>query len=224
MQVAVHDALPAFRRGLAGALEDAGFDVVEPPDIVQWAATTLDVVALVSLVSDRDWTMLDQLARMRPAPVLVALLEDADARAYRDALRKGATAALPRSSPVDEVLRVLVAAADRHTLLPSDVAATLASGGPDEIVLLSPDESSWLSDLAMGRTVDDIALRAGYSTRTIYRRLALIYRRLGRRDRVGAILRASELGLLVDHSGEFVIRRGSVVRQPHSAAGAADGI
>lgn len=61
---------------------------------------------------------------------------------------------------------------------------------------LSPDEQEVLALVARGSTVGAIARRMGCSPRTVHRRLGRIYTTLGVPDRLTALSRAHELGLL----------------------------
>jgi DNA-binding NarL/FixJ family response regulator len=61
---------------------------------------------------------------------------------------------------------------------------------------LSDGEVEWLRALAGGQSVDELAWTSGYSSRTMYRRLSVVYRRLGARQRTAALLKAADMGLL----------------------------
>ncbi|GAA1179530.1 hypothetical protein GCM10009584_21810 [Ornithinimicrobium humiphilum] len=68
---------------------------------------------------------------------------------------------------------------------------------PDKVVLrLTSRESTILSLLAHGHTAVRIAHLAGCSPRTVHHHLANIYAKLGVRDRLSAVNRARELGLV----------------------------
>jgi len=58
---------------------------------------------------------------------------------------------------------------------------------------------TWLSILANGGSVHDLAERVGYSERALYRLLHALYGRLGVSSRTEAILQASRRGLLNNH-------------------------
>jgi DNA-binding NarL/FixJ family response regulator len=66
----------------------------------------------------------------------------------------------------------------------------------DARAILSERELEVLQRAALGMTVGQIARRLGISPRTVETHLTNLYRKLGARNRVQAIARASELGLV----------------------------
>jgi DNA-binding NarL/FixJ family response regulator len=82
-----------------------------------------------------------------------------------------------------------------QAVLPADVLALLATTGPDaDTPIAFPDRIEWLRQLASGRTVAELAGRAGYSERAMFRLLTAFYRDLGVRSRVEAIMLARDRG------------------------------
>ena len=84
-------------------------------------------------------------------------------------------------------------------MLPIEVVRVLAS--PEEPASTasetpSPREISWLQTLASGLTVAQLADRAGYSERAMYRLLHGLYAKLNAKTRTEALLRARERGWL----------------------------
>ena len=61
---------------------------------------------------------------------------------------------------------------------------------------ISPWEVHWLQMLANGATVADVARDASYSEREMFRLLNRLYRAMGARNRVEAIVMAARAGLL----------------------------
>jgi DNA-binding CsgD family transcriptional regulator len=57
-------------------------------------------------------------------------------------------------------------------------------------------EIRWLQSLADGVTVAELAKQASYSEREMFRLLQRLYRRMGTRTRVAAIVKAARTGLL----------------------------
>ena len=51
-------------------------------------------------------------------------------------------------------------------------------------------QAEWLRSLSQGMTVDELADRAGYSERAMYRQLRRLYERLGAANRTEALLQA----------------------------------
>jgi DNA-binding NarL/FixJ family response regulator len=61
---------------------------------------------------------------------------------------------------------------------------------------ITTDQMAWLRHLASGMTVAELARVAGYSERAMFRLLQSLYRQLGARTRIEAIVRAQEQGWL----------------------------
>lgn len=116
---------------------------------------------------------------------------------YQAALRRGASAAAAWDEPLDVVLDVLGAALAGRVLIPFEVAATLGlpAAQPDPARFTS-EELGWLRMLAAGATATALAEQSGLSNRTMYRRLADLYTRLGVHNRAEAITTATRWGLL----------------------------
>lgn len=91
-----------------------------------------------------------------------------------------------RSRGVQPLLRGL----DRHLCL---LAATRVT--PEEVGL-TPREVVVLELLAGGRTAVAIGIRLGISPRTVHKHQEHLYRKLGAVDRLSAVLRAQEAGVL----------------------------
>ena len=83
-----------------------------------------------------------------------------------------------------------------QAVMPAAVAAVLAE--PQAVSARGPsvDQLSWLRQLANGATVVQLADRAGYSERAMFRLLRSLYRQMGVRTRLQAIMRAQEAGWL----------------------------
>src|SRR5262249_55405296 len=96
----------------------------------------------------------------------------------------------------------IAATLDGEVVMPAGVARALADGAPITRVRLpasSVEQLSWLRRLAAGATVAQLASEAGYSERAMFRLLQTLYRKVGARSRIEAILLAHELGWL--HGG-----------------------
>ncbi len=62
--------------------------------------------------------------------------------------------------------------------------------------VLESEELAWIAALAAGSTVIDLGVANGYSTRSMYRRLASLWRKLGVDDRVHGVAHAARMGWL----------------------------
>ncbi|MEV0284761.1 response regulator transcription factor [Kribbella sp. NPDC050820] len=197
--VAVVDPLPLFRAGVAATLAGAGYRVETPDDVVRWARLRTRGLVLLSLSAPDDWLMLDGVVSANPECIVIALTSDESVETGTRAIQVGARSVVARAASADVLKRTVLATEDGQAVLPAAVCRALVTAtatppatGPS----LSSDEISWLRDLAAGRTVARLALRAGYSERAMFRLLNALYRKLGARSRTEAIVRASELGWL----------------------------
>jgi DNA-binding NarL/FixJ family response regulator len=199
VRIAVSDPLPLFRRGIMATLGDAGFEPEDPDDLLAWIRQEQRRVVVLTLQSPKDWTLLAQLQDYQADVLVVAMLADASVPAYVQAVLAGAVAVLPRDAPIETVRRVFGAALQGQSLLPAEVVRALASprrasegdrGGP------SVQEIEWLRELASGSTVSQLANRAGYSERAMFRLLRDLYARLQVHNRTEAMMLARERGWL----------------------------
>jgi len=197
-QIAVSDPLPLFGQGLLAAIGQTGQDLVAPENLLAWAGQDQHRVVFLTLDSSEDWTLLEELHRARTDLIVVAVLVDASVHSYVRAILLGAVVAIPRNAPVEQLRQVFEAILAGHSLLPADVVRALATarGLPQERDAPSMQEVDWLRQLAYGATVAQLAERAGYSERAMYRLLKELYVRIGARNRTEALMRAYEHGWL----------------------------
>jgi DNA-binding NarL/FixJ family response regulator len=202
LHVAVVDPLPIFRHGVGAILSAAGHSVEAPLDVVAWAHGRQNCLVLLSLCTERDWGLLAQLCTGAAGRLIIALLDDGSELLGAQAMRIGARSVLPREVTVGSLERAVAATLDGETVMPAGVAQALAEGvrlAPARLPALSAEQVSWLRQLAAGSTVARLAGEAGYSERAMFRMLQALYRKLGARSRIEAILRAQEQGWL--HGG-----------------------
>jgi DNA-binding NarL/FixJ family response regulator len=198
LPLGVVDPAASYRNGLCAALGTAGFAPTEVADPRDWGATVGRRVLLWTVRSPKDWKGFKTLRGLNPELVLVALLVDPTPDAYAEALRSGAAAAVAWEAAPEDIVKVLAAALAGGTLIPVGVAQALAAKLPavEDPDWITHEELRWLSILADGGTVHDLAQRVGYSERALYRLLHALYGRLGVSSRTEAILQASRRGLL----------------------------
>jgi DNA-binding NarL/FixJ family response regulator len=198
IRIAVFDPLPAYRRGIMASLDEAGLQPEAPRDLLEWALAAPRQVILMTLESSDDWSLLVTLRAARPDLPIVAVIPDASVPAQVRAIVSGATAALPRDATPETVQQVLKAAADGVSVLPTEVVRALSTrreAEPSEPGL-SDRELEWLRELAKGTTVAQLAERAGYSERAMFRLLRTLYGRLQVRNRTEALMHAQQRGWL----------------------------
>ena len=197
VHVAVLDPLPVFRRGVVAALSSLGHVVEEPEDAVAWSRERPGGIVLLTLGSAEDLSRLTALCRLRPRPLVVALPSDDVFSLGARAVRAGARAVLARAAAVPALQRAVSATLDGEAVMPADVADLLLAEQEVRAPRRSPPsayEVNWLRRLAAGWTVARLASDAGYSERAMYRLLRALYRQIGVRTRLEAIILAHEEG------------------------------
>ena len=188
--------MPMFRQGIAGVLEASGYTVETPADVVAWARRETATLVLLTVMSERDWQLLGLLCASTTSPLVVAVLANESAALGARAIRAGAQSVLPRTVAAVTLRRTVEATVGGQAVMPAAVAAVLAEPHPVSERGPSVDQLSWLRQLANGATVAQLADRAGYSERAMFRLLRALYRQLGVRTRLQAIMRAQEAGWL----------------------------
>lgn len=180
-------------------MQEAGHTVDTPRDVVAWMRHTMDALALVTISSELDCELLGRLcAGTDTSRRVIAMVDDESAVVMGTrALRTGARSVVPRGVTPEALRRTVEATIDGQAVMPATVAdafvlqvPTDAKGKP------SIDQLSWLRDLANGTTVAQLAHRAGYSERVMFRLLKALYRQIGVDSRLQAIMHAREAGWL----------------------------
>ncbi|MEU2995048.1 response regulator transcription factor [Streptomyces griseoincarnatus] len=198
--LAVVDPEPAHRRRLATAGAAAGFTVAHPPDPAQWAARHEGVLLLTVLAVDEP----DTVRRIREANsrvTVVVLTEPAEANTAHTVLRQGATVVLDRRTDPREVLLTVHLARLGHALMPARLLPDLVGHRPPAMaphpgIDLDDADRELLQDVASGATVRRIARHRYQAPRTVERHLRRLYSRIGADDRVQAIAKATQMGLI----------------------------
>ncbi|GIH01459.1 hypothetical protein Pma05_80310 [Plantactinospora mayteni] len=189
------DPLPMYRHGVIAVLSAAGYQVGIPADPLKWARQSDGGLMLLTLATATDWNLLDRLRQEAPQQRVIAVLSEEAAGLGARAVRAGARSVLPREVTAAALRRTVEATIDGQTVLPAAVAAALTGTETEPIV--TADQLAWLRHLAAGMTVAELARLAGYSERAMFRLLQSLYRRLGARTRIEAIVRAQERGWLL---------------------------
>lgn len=199
MRLAVIDPLPMYRQGVVTVLADAGHVVETPDDLLAWSHRERDGLVLLTLDAGASWQLLERLHSAVEGCAVIALLADESAGAGARAVRAGARSVLPRGVGAAMLARTVQATAEGQSVLPASALAALLSGASLDdsgANVLTDEQRVWLRNLADGMTVARLADRVGYSERAMFRLLQSLYRRLGARTRIQAIVRAQELGWL----------------------------
>lgn len=199
VHVAVVDPLPIYRQGVAAILSALGHIVDTPADPLAWARRFHGAVVLLTLISPPDWELLGRLRDTSSDRLLIAVVEEDSAALGVWAVRAGARSVIPRQATPGVLQRTVEATLDGQAVLPAAVVAALAGGAEASVPgwqLPSGEQLAWLRLLASGATVAHVARSAGYSERAMFRLLQALYKELGARTRVEAIIRARDLGWL----------------------------
>jgi DNA-binding NarL/FixJ family response regulator len=198
VRIAVVDPLPLFRQGVASVLQAAGHLVETPLDVLAWAQRNAAALVLITVSSDPDWELFGCLcARTGASQPVIALVDKDSTLLGARALQTGARSVVPRDVTAEALLRTVEATIEGQAVMPTAVAAALVSGVHEFAEnRLSIDQLSWLRELANGMTVAQLADRTGYSERAMFRLLNALYRQIGARNRLQAIMRAQEAGWL----------------------------
>jgi DNA-binding NarL/FixJ family response regulator len=194
-RIAIWDPLPVYRQGIMTVLNDLGHILEEPADLLSWAAKREQRIALMSITSDLDWSLLVQASRVGDRVILIALLDDLSIESCVRALSSGASSLAARAARPEEIRLVVTQAMIGRSPLPNDVVAALVArlGSPEESPL-SEQDRQWLRALSNGVTVARMASDMGYSERAMYRLLRNLYGRMSVRNRTEAVLKASQSG------------------------------
>ena len=193
MRILIADDHPLFRIGLAYALEAQGFEVVgQAEDGVQAAEQSElhqpDVVLLDVKMPRSNGIDACRAIRARVPGVFVAMLttfeEEAVIQAAREAGAKGFFSKETDPAELTRRLTKMLADPERDYL-------------PDVVLPeLSPRETQVLHLLGGGSSNKAIAKELGLSPETVKTYLASVYDKFGVRDRMAAVNRARELGML----------------------------
>ena len=193
MRVLIADDHPLFRMGLALALRAEGHEVVAEAENGRQAVerarhAEVDVVLLDVRMPELDGISACRDITTGANPPTVVMLTTFDEPAVIQAARDaGASAYLSKETAPRELARMLrnILAAPERDWMP-------------EVALpeLTPREAQALAAMARGLSNKAIAAELGISPDTVKDYLENVYRKLDVRDRVSAVRRAAELGLV----------------------------
>lgn len=137
--------------------------------------------------------MAEILREFPKARIIMLTMFEGDAE-IRRALESGARAYILKTTPPDELLRVIRLVHDGKKYVPPDVAANLAENLGSE--LLSPRETEVLNLVAAGNRNKEIAVRLFISEETVKVHLRNIMGKLDASDRAQAVAIAVRRGII----------------------------
>lgn len=193
VRVLIVDDHPLFRMGLSLALTAEGFDVVgeagDGEQAVQVArATGAELVVMdVRMPGSDGIEACAQLTSQAGGPVVVMLTTYDEPGVVRSARLSGAKAFLSKETAPKELARTLrrVVEEPDHDWMPQVALPEL-----------TPREAEALELLGQGFSNKAIAKAMGVSPETVKDHLERVFAKLDVRDRLTAVKRANELGLL----------------------------
>ena len=184
--------------GLSRAFAGSGYSLELVDDPHGWAVLHPQGAMLVAVRDDIDTQLLVDLTAEAPMLTVVALLDPDSVERSQVCIGAGARGCVSTQWSGRDVVLVLDAGLRGMTILPSAMARSLASmeGERSRARTLTSSQQAWLRELAAGTTVHELAFKVGFSEREMYRRLRMIYAKLGVRTRTEALILASASGLL----------------------------
>lgn len=199
-RVAVVGPGPAWRRGVAGILGDAGFDTIEIDVLDAWRPGRGGVAVAYRCSGDDGLDRISEFSSDHPHIPVVAIMPEIGPGEYAAAIRAGAATAVTEDGATDEYSLAFNAALADLSTIPVPIMRAIASRlrpGVGE-GWLTENDIGRLRALAAGATVADLAEHAGYSEREMFRLLKTLYGALGVDGRTQAIVWAARHGLLDD--------------------------
>src|SRR5271155_1155314 len=134
------------------------------------------------------------------------LLDGADERSSQDALSAGASAILPRSAGLSDIVAAITAVTNglkvfhKKALPPlatSTPSAEQVNKGPDQHLRLTAREIEVMTAMADGASNKEIARRLGISFHTVKFHVAAVLEKLGAETRTEAVIKAAQLGIVM---------------------------
>ncbi|MFS8867706.1 response regulator [Synechococcus sp. H65.1] len=194
VRVLIADDHPLFRLGLKFALQAQGFEVVAEAETgsqaVEYCRHNPPEVAILDVrMPDGDGILAcQQIVELGLSVVVVMMTTFQEPALIEAARRAGAKGYLSKETDPAELARVL-----RQILANPDQDWLPAS---QELPKLTPRELCVLQLMSQGLANKQIARRLGLSVETVKEYASTAYRKLGATDRVTALLKAQQLGIL----------------------------
>jgi two-component system nitrate/nitrite response regulator NarL len=194
VRILIADDHPLFRLGLKFALQAQGFEVVAEAETGSQAvhhcrSCPIDVAILDVRMPDGDGIAACQQITELGLPVVVVMMTTFQEPGLIEAARRaGAKGYLSKETDPAELARVIrqILAAPEQDWLPAQ----------QELPKLTPRELCVLQLMKEGLANKQIARRLGLSIETVKEYASTAYRKLDASDRVTALLKAQQLGIL----------------------------
>ncbi len=184
------------RRGLASQLNVAGFEVhLVEPKLGGFRAGRHG--ELLVYLFDGDTHDLNAFRDDLPHFPLLVVSEEVSPEAATLLFELGANGVIVEPEEDETLESAIKAVAAGLAVVPPSIAKTWAARMPARagVELLTPDELTWLNQMADGLTIYEISLEAAYSERAMFRRIKAMYSKIGVANRTEALIWASRRGL-----------------------------
>lgn len=202
IRVLLVDDHPVFRAGLVSLLRLESDVVVVgqagsgAAALRMWAHCQPEICLLDLSMPEMDGiATLRQIRKAQPNARVVMLTSSASPQDADRALAAGASGYVVKHVEHDAILEAIRAVSQGATGIRQGVAAAAVPAAPAG-GLLSPRELEVLQMLRDGGSTTDIATALGITSRTVKFHVAAILQKLNAEDRMGAIVKAFDLGLL----------------------------
>lgn len=200
-RVAVIDPLPLFQLGIRARWPPAGTSLPRRQTSSNGSDPGQGQVVLVSISRPYAWEILRELSRFAPGPAVVVLLDPLTDEAVTRAIHLGASSVVTRSIEPDDLVVTIDMAMAGNSVVPTSSLAVISKLSRPTTTsttgrTISSRHLEWLTILAAGGTVAELARRTGYSERTMFRLLSALYEKMGVRNRTEALMQAHEQGWL----------------------------
>ena len=206
VQVAIVDDHEAVRLGFAAACEKNGFDLIgSAPTVAELLEQigSRECQVVVTDLSLADGSLVaENVERIVATGAAVLIFSIADKpNLMRAAVRAGATAIVPKSQPVEDLMEAIRLAADGAILNNAETSATIDADSLFKEANLSARETEVLSLYASGMSLKQVAFQLQIkpsSAKEHIDRVRVKYAKLGREaaTKVDLFKRAVEDGLI----------------------------
>jgi DNA-binding NarL/FixJ family response regulator len=222
IRVLVHESQALVREALEALLSvrhdiDVVGAVDQTVDAAELAARLCPHVALLEQ-SEPPFRLLRAVVARSPGTRVLVRGTDAGGAAVYDAVRAGASGYLPREAGAAQLVAAIRAVASGGAYLTpaltrqllDDFVATIPAQRSERLVELTDQEVEVLRLLAKGHSNAELGARLYLSESTVKTHLSHVFRKLGVRDRVQAVVAAYETRLVAPG----VTREERVTRRP----------
>ncbi len=196
-KIGVANTPPVYTLGLAGALSHGQFEIEDAIEPREWIERHESAVLLLGIHNPDDLKLVVDLTATGHDRVVVTIVDRLDSMRLKACLDAGAVGAVDLTATPEEVAIVLEGALMGKTVLSATLARDLTESGahPGLAADLTSDERSLLRGLVSGKTIHQLGFECGYSDREIHRRLQKVYRKVGVKGRIEAIVKVASSGM-----------------------------